>query len=94
MFQNLLPKMIKIWPETIVELLRRMPASGTCDLPVQSCDHQEVSCDLSADIYLMLARRARSSGLLAEHVEDEENWCGVLRKDLIVSSLHSSISQV
>lgn len=76
--QNLLPKIIKVWPETIVGLLERMSRSH----------------DTPADMYLMLASRARTSGLLKEEVEDEERWCGVLSKKLIEDSLHSSSSQV
>lgn len=67
-----------------MELLKRMASEGSC----------ERSCDESADMYLMLARRARTSGLLEEDVQDGETWCGVLSRRLIEDSLHSSHSQV
>ena len=82
--KNLLPKITKIWPETIVELLKRM----------SDRESYNQSDDQSADIYLMLARRARTSGLLAESVQTAESWCGVLSRKIVNDSLHSFHSQV
>ncbi|XP_067930365.1 tRNA (32-2'-O)-methyltransferase regulator THADA-like [Watersipora subatra] len=90
--QNLLPRIIKVWPETIVELLRRMADDkiGSSEQVALSYNLPASSHDQSADIYLMLARRARTSGLLSEEAQDEETWCGVLNRKRIDSSLHSS----
>ena len=109
-FQNLIPKIIKIWPETIVELLgwlSKQPASSANLL-----------------MYLMLARRARSAGLLDEgsevttkrseaktegsevntegsgvitdgsDVDSNTTWCGVLSRQLITVALKSAESEV
>ena len=109
-FQNLIPKIIKIWPETIVELLdwlSKQPASSANLL-----------------MYLMLARRARSAGLLDEglevntegsevttnmskadtegsgvitdgsDVDSNTTWCGVLSRQLITVALKSADSEV
>ena len=105
-FQNLIPKIIKIWPETIVGLLgwlSTQPASSANLL-----------------MYLMLARRARSAGLLDEgsersdvtnnrskaytegskgnnersEVENNTTWCGVLSRQLITVALKSAESEV
>lgn len=48
----------------------------------------------SIDTYMMLARRARACGLLAEDVQDDDIWCQVLSRSLIDAALHSSSSEV
>ncbi|KAF6019995.1 THADA [Bugula neritina] len=78
--QNLLPKITKIWPETIVELLNWLSTDGVCEGP-------------TVDIYLMLARRARTGGLLKEHLQQGDTWCGVLSQRLLHSALHSNNSE-
>jgi len=74
-----LPKITKIWPETIVELLNWLSTDGVCEGP-------------TVDIYLMLARRARTGGLLKEHLQQGDTWCGVLSQRLLHSALHSNKS--
>ena len=46
------------------------------------------------DVYLMLARQARSCALLDEGQLTDTHWCGVLSVDMITDALKSASSQV